>query len=190
MAFLTLEATGERDVVTVFLLQQFAQARSSVHGLTDDQIHLRPTASAFSPATLIRHLTQVADGWGATVAAAPALPDGDNAAADGGDPEILDPAGVTRASLLAEFDDAVARLAGTIEAADFDTIVPTPPAPWYPPELTGWQVRWVLHHMIAEVARHAGHADIIRESIDGKGSYELNARADGELADDEEFPSW
>ena len=48
----------------------------------------------------------------------------------------------------------------------------------------------MILHVIAEIARHAGQADIIRESLDGKKAYELNARSDGELADDEEFPTW
>ncbi|MFN8028925.1 MAG: DUF664 domain-containing protein [Dermatophilaceae bacterium] len=190
MAFLTPEASGERAVAKTFLLQQFAQARSTVYGLSNEQIHARPSVSAFTPAMLITHLTQVADGWCASVAAAPNFPAGPNAAADGGDYEIDDPAGVTIEGLLTAYDQAVGRLGEIVESADFDAIVPTPPAPWYPPELVGWQVRWVIQHLIAEVARHAGHADIIRESIDGKGSYELNARADGELADDQEFPAW
>ena len=41
-------------------------------------------------------------------------------------------------------------------------------------------MRWFALHQIEENARHAGHADILRESLDGKGAYELNARADGE----------
>ena len=40
-------------------------------------------------------------------------------------------------------------------------------APWFPPDVEAWSVRWVLLHLIEETARHAGHADIIRESIDG-----------------------
>ena len=35
------------------------------------------------------------------------------------------------------------------------------------PSDSGINVRWVLLHMIEETARHAGHADIIREAIDG-----------------------
>jgi len=31
-----------------------------------------------------------------------------------------------------------------------------------------WNLRWVLLHMIEETARHAGHADLLREAIDGK----------------------
>ena len=70
--------------------------------------------------------------------------------------------------------------AGTVA---LDGRVPVPPAPWFPADLTHWEVRWVLVHVATETARHAGHADIIRESIDGKGSYELNALADGEDPD-------
>jgi hypothetical protein len=38
--------------------------------------------------------------------------------------------------------------------------------PWYPDDLEAWSVRWVLSHLISETARHAGHADIIREGVD------------------------
>ncbi len=42
-----------------------------------------------------------------------------------------------------------------------------------------WTVRWVVLHIIEEMARHAGHADIIRESIDGATMYELLAALEG-----------
>ena len=41
-----------------------------------------------------------------------------------------------------------------------------PEAPWFPPGAT-WSARRALLHIIAETAQHAGHADIIRESLDG-----------------------
>jgi hypothetical protein len=41
-----------------------------------------------------------------------------------------------------------------------------PDAPWFPPG-TRWTARRVLLHVIGETAQHAGHADIIRESLDG-----------------------
>jgi hypothetical protein len=37
--------------------------------------------------------------------------------------------------------------------------------------------RWILLHLTTEVARHAGHADIIREALDGKTAFELTAAA-------------
>lgn len=54
-----------------------------------------------------------------------------------------------------------------------------PDAPWYPEDLESWPLRWVALHLVEECARHAGHADISRESLDGRTAYELNALADG-----------
>jgi uncharacterized damage-inducible protein DinB len=34
-----------------------------------------------------------------------------------------------------------------------------------------YSVRWILMHLIEEIARHAGHADIIRETLDGETGY-------------------
>ena len=48
-------------------------------------------------------------------------------------------------------------------------------APWFPKDIAAWSVRWVLFHLIEELARHAGQGDIIRESIDGVTLYELLA---------------
>ncbi|MQA97851.1 MAG: DUF664 domain-containing protein [Streptosporangiales bacterium] len=47
------------------------------------------------------------------------------------------------------------------------------------PENTELSARWVLFHLIEEVARHAGHADIVRESVDGRTFYDLMAEAEG-----------
>jgi hypothetical protein len=44
-----------------------------------------------------------------------------------------------------------------------------------------WSVRWVLLHLIQETARHAGHADVIRESLDGATMFELMAASEGWL---------
>ena len=51
--------------------------------------------------------------------------------------------------------------------------------PWYPDDVEAWSVRWVLLHLIQETARHAGHADIVRESIDGATMYPLMAAVEG-----------
>jgi hypothetical protein len=47
--------------------------------------------------------------------------------------------------------------------------------PWFPDDVENWSVRWVLLHVIEETARHAGHADIVRESIDGSNAFALLA---------------
>jgi hypothetical protein len=67
-----------------------------------------------------------------------------------------------------------------VETADLDAKVPVPHhIPWFPKNLEAWSVRWVILHVINELTRHAGHADIIRESIDGATMYELLAGLEG-----------
>ena len=63
---------------------------------------------------------------------------------------------------------------------DLDQPVPVPKGvPWFPDDVDAWSVRWVLLHLIEEIARHAGHADIVRESIDGATMYALMAGGRG-----------
>ena len=54
--------------------------------------------------------------------------------------------------------------------------------PWYPGDLEAWSVRWVLSHLISETARHAGHADIIREGVDSATAFPLMSAAEGRPA--------
>ena len=56
--------------------------------------------------------------------------------------------------------------------------------PWFPQDVDAWSVRWVLLHLIEETARHAGHADVVRESLDGASSISLLAAAEKWLAND------
>lgn len=80
--------------------------------------------------------------------------------------------------LLAEYAAATDRILAVVDTADLDSVAPVPNAPWFPDGMEGWSVRWILLHVIEEVARHAGHADIIREQIDGATMYELIAAAE------------
>jgi hypothetical protein len=185
MGFLTPDARGEREVLVTYALQQLSQVRSTVHGLDDRQLHATPSASALSLGALLRHCGQVAVQWSAAAAAAP------EPAPDTGHDQSIEECqavGGSVAEALAYFDGCVRTAEASMRGVrDLEAPVPVPDAPWYPPGLTTWEARWVLLHISTEVARHAGHADIIRESIDGKGSYELNARQDGQLGDDQEY---
>ena len=78
------------------------------------------------------------------------------------------------------------RAAGAETEAALSTVedlgqpVPVPRGvPWFPADVQAWSVRWVLLHLIQETARHAGHADIVRESLDGATQYPLVAAAEG-----------
>ncbi|HMT33308.1 MAG: DUF664 domain-containing protein [Actinomycetales bacterium] len=179
MGFLTPNAFGEHAILKTFALQQLAQLRTTVHGLTTEQARLAPTASSLTLAALVMHGGAVAVGWSASAAGAPGTPvlpedlrtdpTFDSLLADGRSlPEVL-----------AFFDRCVEVTTANIDAVgDLDVLVPVPDAPWYPADLTHWQARWCLAHISTEVARHTGHADIIRETIDGKTSFELNDLAE------------
>ena len=75
--------------------------------------------------------------------------------------------GETLASILERYD-AVARRTDELVTTlpDLAASHPLPEAPWFEPGAS-WSARRSLLHIIAETAQHAGHADIIRESIDG-----------------------
>ncbi len=86
----------------------------------------------------------------------------------------------TLESLLATGDEVKAATEATVAALDsLDVRVQLPPAPWYPENPDGYSARWILLHVLEELARHAGHADILREQIDGATMYELMAGAEG-----------
>jgi hypothetical protein len=86
----------------------------------------------------------------------------------------------TLSELLENFKAQNAETLRILDSADLDTAVPVPQdVPWFPKDINNWTVRWVIHHLINELARHAGHADIIRESIDGATLYDLVAGIEG-----------
>src|SRR5688572_2086143 len=74
--------------------------------------------------------------------------------------------GETLAGLLEEYEQIAKHTNELVGTLDLDTSYPLPEAPWFEPGAR-WSVRRVLLHVIAETSQHAGHADIIRESIDG-----------------------
>ena len=67
-----------------------------------------------------------------------------------------------------------------IELNDLDHRIPIDHSvPWNSKDMTHWTLRWILLHLVQETARHAGHADIVRESVDGATAYPLMAAAEG-----------
>ena len=84
------------------------------------------------------------------------------------------------ADLLATYNAQNAETIRVFAEADLDATTEVPPhiQAMYPDSFD-WTVRWVLLHIIEELARHAGQADIIRESIDGATMYELLFALDG-----------
>lgn len=170
------ERAGLKEYVAA---QQYA-FHAIAFGLTDEQARSAPSVSSLSIGGLIKHVTSCQAGWMERVAAAPDMTEGDKRpmeeqAADYGD-EFVMGEDETLAEILAKFDEQNAETIRLIETTDLGAAVPIPQhVPWFPKDVPAWSVRWVIFHMIEELARHAGQGDIIRESIDGATLYELLA---------------
>ena len=174
------ERAGLKEYVAA---QQYA-FHAIAFGLTDEQARSAPSVSSLSIGGLIKHVTNCQQGWMERVAAAPDLTEGDKRpmeeqATDYGD-EFVMREDETLAQILEKFDVQNAETIRLIETSDLSAAVPVPPGvPWFPKDVRAWSVRWVIFHMIEELARHAGQGDIIRESIDGATLYELLAGLEG-----------
>ena len=170
----------ERSALREFLAFHQSAYFAVSYGLTDEQARSSPSVSALSIGGLVKHATGVQRGWMARVAAAPEAPPKDTRpfdeiAREFADQHVMRP-DETLNGLLQAFEVQNAESLRLVETADLDAAVPVPQdIPWFPKNLEAWSVRWVILHVINELARHAGHADIIRETIDGATMYELIA---------------
>ncbi|WP_406046062.1 DinB family protein [Micromonospora sp. NBC_00898] len=155
--------TGERADLLATLRRHRGFLRQTVGGLTDEQAARRSTVSELCLGGLIKHVATTEERWiRFAVGGAEAMQS-----------QPLDWAGQFRmregetlAGLLAEFDRVARATDELVGTLDLDAAHPLPSAPWFEPGAS-WSVRRVLLHLIAETAQHAGHADILRESIDG-----------------------
>jgi uncharacterized damage-inducible protein DinB len=165
----------EREGLVSFLAQQRYVVRLATFGLTDEQARATPSASAFSLGGLLKHLALVERNWAAMIQQLPR-----NSVDEYMDNLRLGP-DETLASALQRYEDAARATDALISSIpDLGQPVPVPRGvPWFPQDVEAWSVRWVLLHLIQETARHAGHADIIRESLDGATAMPLMAAAEG-----------
>lgn len=152
---------GEREMLRGFLDFHRATLALKCEGLTDEQLRRRSSPpSTLSLLGLVRHLAEVERTWFRRVINGEDLPlvwseDGDYQAA-------YDPAGATRAEAFTAWRTEVEHSRRIELAADSL-------------DVTGYQARWdaevslrlVMLHLIHEYARHNGHADFLREAIDG-----------------------
>jgi uncharacterized damage-inducible protein DinB len=168
----------ETELLLGYIEQQRDGLRFAAFGLTDEQARLTPTAGTLSIGGLVKHVAAMERSWMDTVLQREVDPAAQEAAYETG--FTLGP-DETLAGALAHLDE-VAEETETIvrELADLERAVPVPQGvPWFPDDVDAWTLRWVLLHLVEEIARHAGHADIVRESIDGATMYELMAGAEG-----------
>jgi uncharacterized damage-inducible protein DinB len=167
--------TNERDGLQAYLDHERHVLRIAAYGLADDQARATPTASSLSVGGLVKHLAFVERQWTGYVLQRPSKPDYDAYAAG-----YVMTADDTLQGLLDDYEAAAAQTDTALADLALDHPVPVPRhAPWFPKDVDAWSVRWVLLHLIHETARHAGHADIVRESIDGATAYPLMAAVEG-----------
>jgi hypothetical protein len=170
----TANLSGERADLLAMLAKARHFLRFTTRDLGDEQARQRTTVSELSLGGLIKHVTAVERNWAAFIVHGP------SAAADftsmteadyqnWADGFRLLP-GETLAGVLAEYEEAAKRTDElVVTLPDLDADHPLPPAPWNPPG-ERWSARRTLLHIATETAQHAGHADIIRESLDGAKS--------------------
>jgi uncharacterized damage-inducible protein DinB len=154
---------GERESLQAWLDFHRTTLLWKCAGLTADQLRQRPAApSTLSLLGLVRHMTEVERWWFLITAADRDMPmpyssDGDEEA----DFDALDDADAE--ADLAAFQRETKAADEAVRGKELDTVVRSH---GHHPERVR-DLRWIYVHMIEEYARHNGHADIIREQIDG-----------------------
>ncbi|UGT71260.1 DinB family protein [Nocardia gipuzkoensis] len=157
----------EREDLIAMLADQRALFRITLRGVDDEQARKRTTVSELTLGGLLHHLVSCERHWTSVI-----VQRDENAELDlskfGG--EYVMAAEETVAGLLATWDEVAAATAELIRSVDsLDSSIPTPTAPWTPERI--WQsVRYTVLHILREIAHHSGHADIIREALDGANS--------------------
>jgi len=167
--------SGERADLLETLGKHRFFLRHTANGLSDEEAGLRTTASELCVGGLIKHVALVESSWAGFILRGPAA----MAGPDPADREAMKGIGEahaqgfrmlpgeTLAGLLDRYQEVAGRTDELVASlASLDESQALPPAPWFQPGAR-WSARRVLLHIIAETAQHAGHADIIRESLDG-----------------------
>jgi uncharacterized damage-inducible protein DinB len=165
---------GERADLLATLGKQRHFLRLTVRGLTDDQARARTTVSELCLGGLIKHVASAEQGWvnfilegTSALGSVTDMTEADYSRRADGFRLLPDE---TLAGVLAAYAEVARRtdeLVTSLPSLDDGHMLPQ--APWFEPN-TRWSARRALLHIIAETAQHAGHADILREAIDGAKS--------------------
>ena len=148
--------------------------RHTVRDLTDEQARQRTTASELTLGGLIKHVANIEQGWAGFVVDGPSALGDFSAMTEADFARWTDQFNLlpdeTLAGVLEDYAKVAQRTDELVASLpDLNVSHPLPKAPWFPPDATR-SARRVFLHIIAETAQHAGHADIIRESLDGAKS--------------------
>lgn len=181
-----MQNDAERNDLIAELAAARAALTTTVHDLTDEQAGARPTVSALCLGGLLKHVASMEENWLRFAVEGPSamrydLPDdvtwADVAAGTAREfpqwaiehqDEFRMLPGDTLADVLARYEDVAKRSEDIIlSLPDLSVTHPLPDAPWNRPG-TVWSARRAVLHVVTETAQHAGHADILREALDGR----------------------
>ncbi|HEX6756075.1 MAG TPA: DinB family protein [Mycobacteriales bacterium] len=151
---------SERELLEGFLDFQRATLLWKCDQLTDAQLRERSVPpSGLTLLGLLRHLADVERSWFRQRFAGEDVPDVYRTEEDW-DPDLFDVADAEVAAALRTFGDEIEAVRATLRGRSLDETFTGPQGRTY-------SLRWVYLHMIEEYARHNGHADLLRERIDG-----------------------
>ncbi|MGJ6980858.1 DinB family protein [Aestuariimicrobium soli] len=181
--------TSEAETLIEALARHRGFLLTTAQGLTEEQARTASTVSALTIASLLKHVADTEEQWfDFAVRGAEAFGDSTvysdevdwsavdaEAATNGGDwsdstwddPRFVLNDSETLPHLVQRLDQVATRTAEILSTTDLDLAHPLPEAPWFEKGVS-WSMRRVALHMLAEISQHAGHADIIREAIDGQ----------------------
>jgi Protein of unknown function (DUF664) len=142
--------------------------RRTLRGLSDEQAARCTTTSQLCLGGIVKHVTLVEGQWADFIQRGPAAVDmADQAGMEAHVNSFRMLPGDTVSVLLERYETVAGDTEKLItDLPSLDVSHPLPEAPWFEPGAR-WSARRVLLHIVAETAQHAGHADIIRESLDG-----------------------
>ena len=148
---------------------------STAKGLSHEQAASTPTVSALCIGGLIKHVAKTEAGWLDYIEQGPSSMEGGKPFSEWGEAEFTARANEFKLlpdesleDVLADYASVAARTDALVAGLpDLGVSQPLPKAPWFDPDGRR-SARQVFVHIAAETAQHAGHADIIRETIDGQ----------------------
>jgi uncharacterized damage-inducible protein DinB len=160
-------AADERAMLEGFLDYHRATLKMKVAGLTQDQLAQTTAASTLTLAGLLKHMALVEDSWFTERFAGQPMPAPFDTVDWDADPdwELRTAADDAPDWLVRRYDEACERSRAVVAAAaslDDEAVAGRRRSDDAP-----FTLRWILCHMIEETARHNGHADLLRESVDG-----------------------
>lgn len=138
----------------------------TVRGLTDEQARTRTTRSTLTLGGLVKHVTAAERVWRDFIVGGALAMAGAQGAASWPEQFVMGP-DEALADVVERYEQGARHTdALVVRLPDLDASHLLPSAPWFVPDAR-WSARRVLLHIVAETAQHAGHADVLREALDG-----------------------